>query len=159
MHPAQNIDRSEVHRGAELKSYQSNWRRKPTWSRLRLIDGQSADFLIMDDPWTYEIPSSNRDGMRVRHAVNIVLKDQLLNPAYRSCIVWEMNDQTFRNMPFDPRKHWLRVTRCGNGADDTYYEVEIVRDATDSERELAGYKHCNSLELVALESCSRKQRP
>ena len=140
------------------RSHRSTWTRRPAYPQIRLGDNQSVEFLVVGDAWTFDLPSKNDHFKSVRHLANIVCREQLTDPFHRTCFLFEFNDTTFRSVVVDPTKHWLKVTRYGVGKSGTHYKVEVVRQATDNEREMAGHKIRLDLELAASDKQSKMNR-
>ena len=143
----------------EQKPYRSSWRRKPKWPRLRIVDGQTVELLVVEDPLTFELaPEVEGQKPRKRHVVNVVVRDALNSPAARVCLVWEISDTTFGDFNFDPTRHWSKVTRCGMGRQSTHYKIEAGAEITETEHELAQAKDRHNLDLVATETQARHER-
>jgi hypothetical protein len=139
-------------------SHGSNWTRRPAYPQVRLGEGQSVEFLVAGDAWSFELPSKHDRFASVRHLANVVLKEHLTDPFVRSCWLLELNDTTFRAIVTDPTTHWMRLTRLGVGKANTRYRVETVRAASDGERQLASLKIKLDLELAASDKQSKSAR-
>jgi hypothetical protein len=135
-----------------LRSHATSWKRRPTYPVLRFAAGETHEILIVGEPWTFDLPKKpNEKFPPVRHLANVILRPSLNDPGQPACIVWEINDKTFRTIQVDPTAYWLRVTRQGSGIYDTRYVVEPVRPATPEEIRAAKSHIMIDLELVAAE--------
>ncbi len=140
------------------KSHSANWRRKPTWPQLHFVPGQSETLIVVGDPWTFEVHSTNGKRSFDKHAVNVIKIQECQNASNRTCHVWVMNDPTFRNINFDPTQCWFKVTRHGSAQRDTYYEIVVGSEVKDEDRRAIEAKLTIDLELVAAETRARVNR-
>ena len=134
----------------QLKSHKASWHRRPSFPQVRFGDGHSAEFLVVGDAWSFELPAkSNERFGSVRHFANVVLREHLHDKSQLTCYLIELNTTTFRQIAQDPTRNWVRITRHGVGRGNTRYTVEMVRPATKDEIDLVQTKIPIDLELAA----------
>jgi hypothetical protein len=136
--------------------YQSNWKCKRFWPRLRFVSGQSEVLLAVSEPLTFDLPQAGRRSYpATRHVVNVVLQRSFnTEPA---ALVWEISDHLYRSIVCDPTSWWIKVTRYGSGKKDTRYEIEALRKVTDTEKKIAMSKLQTNLETVVRETLSHQR--
>jgi hypothetical protein len=142
------------------RSHASSWKRRPTWSKLRLGPGQKEELLVVGDPWTFDVPARGKNKKpSTHHVVNVVLRRHLTDAAVKTCMIWEISDRLFDQIVFDPTQTWLCLERHGTGKKNTFYKIDAGAAANDSEIKLAAEKLTYDLEMVAIETRARHLRP